>query len=219
MSTSIIHPSVGPSCLVRLDNISVELGGVDVLDGITLGVRPGEKIALAGRNGSGKSTLLGVIAGTQDHRRGSVRRRGRVAFVVQRSAVPNTLPVTVRDAVTMGRWAVRGAWRRLTREDHSVVNSRIQQLGLHGLENRPLGELSGGQRQRALVAQGLAQSADILLLDEPTAGLDDDARELIELAIEGEIARGVAVIHATHDDAVMRAADRVVRLREGVFVE
>lgn len=210
--------NISPSCLVHLNDVSVELGGIDVLDGITLRVHSGEKIALAGRNGSGKSTLLGVIAGTQEHRRGSVQRAGRMAFVVQRSAVPNTLPVTVRDTVTMGRWAVRGAWRRLTKEDHVIVSSRIQQLGLDGLENRQLGELSGGQRQRALVAQGLAQNADILLLDEPTAGLDDHARELIDLAIDKEIDRGAAVVHATHDDAVIRAAHRLVFLEDGAVV-
>ena len=219
MSISRAIPARNSSCIVQLDDVSVELGGVDVLGGITLRVHPGEKIALAGRNGSGKSTLLGVMAGTQRHRRGIVHRRGRAAFVVQRSAVPNMLPVTVRDAVTMGRWAVRGAWRRLTPNDQSIVSSCIEALGLVGLEGRPLGELSGGQRQRALVAQGLAQNADILLLDEPAAGLDDRARELIGLAIDAEIARGAAVVHATHDDAVMGESDRLVRLEKGMLVE
>lgn len=201
--------------LVHLLGISVDLGGTRALGDVTLEVRAGEVLALAGHNGSGKSTLLGVIAGTQPHSAGRVRRSGRMAFVVQRSSVPASLPLTVGDTVSMGRWSVRGGWRSLSRDDKRIIGESIDALGLSGLEARPLGALSGGQRQRALVAQGLAQRADILLLDEPSAGLDDEARALIDLAIAREVARGTAVVHATHDAEVIRSADRVVRLESG----
>lgn len=206
------------SWVAHLDSVSVVLDGRPVLEGISLQAHAGEVMALAGHNGSGKSTLLGVIAGTQPHGAGSVTRRGRVAFVVQHSQVPHSLPLTVRDTVAMGRWSVRGSWRPFDRSDTALVRECIAALGLSGLERRPLSSLSGGQRQRALVAQGLAQRADILLLDEPTAGLDDHARELIDLAIAREVRRGVAVVHATHDHDVMRQADRLVRLHGGTFV-
>ena len=206
------HPAAAAA---ELRDIRVRHGEVRALDGVSVTLHPGEVLALAGHNGSGKSTLLSVIAGTLAPRSGSVQRTGRVAFVVQRSDVPDALPLTVRDVVRMGRWAQRGSWRRLTRDDHAIVAESIGALGLDGLERRPLATLSGGQRQRALVAQGLAQRAGILLLDEPTVGLDDEARDLIDAAIAREAARGVAVVHATHDAEVIRLADRVIRLERG----
>jgi zinc/manganese transport system ATP-binding protein len=205
--------------VIELQNISVDHGGIRALNSVSASIAAGEITALAGQNGSGKSTLLGVIAGTQAHRGSAVRGPGaRIAFVVQRSAVPQTLPLTVRDVVSMGRWAHRSPWRPLTRIDREIVADSVAALGLQALERRPLHELSGGQRQRALVAQGLAQRAEILLLDEPAAALDDEARVLIDAAIAREARRGVAVVHATHDQAVIAAADRVIRLDAGELV-
>lgn len=215
MPLLIPQPSSSEETLVHLRDVSVDLGTTRALADVTLEVRSAEILAVAGHNGSGKSTLLGVIAGTQSHSAGRVERHGRMAFVMQRSSVPSSLPLTVGETVRMGRWASRGGWRPLTRDDKQIVGESIEALGLGRLERRPLAALSGGQRQRALVAQGLAQRADILLLDEPTAGLDDEARALIDVAIAREIARGAAVVHATHDAEVMGSADRMVRLESG----
>ena len=204
--------------MIELQNISVEHDGIRALRSVSLSLEAGRITALAGQNGSGKSTLLGVIAGTQAHTGTATRPPAtHVAFVVQRSAVSTSLPLTVRGAVTMGRWG-GSRWRPLTRADRAIVTESIRALGLEGLERRSLHALSGGQRQRALVAQGLAQRADVLLLDEPTVGLDDEARELIGLAIDREVERGVAVVHATHDADVIATAHRVVRLDAGVLV-
>lgn len=204
--------------MIELQNISVDHGGVAALADVSVVADGGAVTALAGANGSGKSTLLAVVAGVQPHHGTVVVRGASIAFVAQRSAVPQGLPLTVRDVVAMGRWRDRGSWRPLTRADREIVTDSIRALGLDGLERRRLHELSGGQRQRALVAQGLAQRADVLLLDEPTVGLDDEARGLIGAAIAREVARGAAVLHATHEPAVIAAADRVVRLRAGRVV-
>jgi zinc/manganese transport system ATP-binding protein len=202
--------------VIELRNISVEYGSLRALDRVSTDVRAGHVTALAGHNGSGKSTLLGVIAGTQPYAGTVTGTTGaRIAFVVQRSAVPASLPLTVRDVVAMGRWGHRGHWRPLTRADRDAVRESIDALGLERLQRRPFHELSGGQRQRALVAQGLAQRADILLLDEPGAGLDEHAQALIDRAITREAERGAAVVHATHDAAVIGAAARVIRLSAG----
>jgi len=205
--------------MIELRGVSVDHGRIGALRGVSAVFAAGEVTALAGPNGSGKSTLLGVIAGLQDHRGRVVSPRGtRVAYVVQRSAVDASLPLTVLDAVTMGRWARRGTWRPLSRDDRRIVAECVHAVGLDGLERRPLHELSGGQRQRALVAQGLAQRADVLLLDEPTVGLDDASRGLIGRAVDAEASRGVVVVHATHDDEVLRASARVIRLLDGRIV-
>ena len=202
---------------ISLRAIRVTHGGTVALDGVSATTAPGRVTALAGANGSGKSTLLGVLAGSQPWQGGAriAAGAGRIALVVQRSAAPDTLPLTVAETVSMGRWAHRGLWGPLSGEDRAIVAASIAALGLTGLERRALGELSGGQRQRALVAQGLAQQAEVLLLDEPAAGLDDDALLLIDLAIRSEARRGAAVVYATHDAAVIQAADRVIRLEAG----
>jgi zinc/manganese transport system ATP-binding protein len=201
---------------VRLHGARVMYDDQVSLDDVTVGFTPGQMTALAGSNGSGKSTLLGAIAGVVPLAAGTIDLDGdRVAYVAQRSSVPDHLPLSVRQVVEMGRWSQRGAWGRLTREDREIVEGSIVAVGLAGLERRPLGALSGGQRQRALVAQGLAQRSQILLLDEPTVGLDDEACDLIAIALAAEAGCGVTVIHATHDPDVIAAAHRVLRLEKG----
>jgi zinc/manganese transport system ATP-binding protein len=207
------------STTVRLRGVTVMYDDRVSLDDVTIEFASGEMTALAGSNGSGKSTLLGAIAGVVQTSGGTVALDGaRVAYVAQRSSVPDHLPLSVRQVVEMGRWSQRGPWRRLTRDDRDIVAHSIAAVGLEGFERRPLSALSGGQRQRALVAQGLAQRAQSLLLDEPTVGLDSEACELIALALAAETLRGTTVIHATHDADVINAADRVLRLAQGRFV-
>ena len=206
-----------------LTDVSVSHNGIPALAAVSLDIPAHGMTAIAGANGSGKSTLLGVLAGVVPVSSGSARRSARanggVALVVQRSGVPDGLPLTVRDTVTMGRWAQRGSWRRITRTDRDIVDGALAALGLEDLAQRSLTELSGGQRQRTLVAQGLAQRAGVLLLDEPTAGVDAFARDLIAAALDAEVRRGTTVVHVTHDDDVMVRADRVIRLEAGRVVQ
>jgi zinc/manganese transport system ATP-binding protein len=211
---------------VRLDDLYAGYGRTDVLKGVSAQIPEGAVTALVGPNGAGKSTLLGVLAGTVPLRSGKVtpdrNARGvrpvRPAFVVQRSAVSDTLPLTVRAAVAMGRWAHRGPWRPLTRRDRAVVARCMERTGVADLAHRGLGELSGGQRQRALIAQGLAQEADLLLLDEPSAGLDQEARERIGRTIAEIAAEGTTVVHATHFAEEARGADHILTLDRGRVV-
>ncbi len=174
--------------------------------------------AVVGPNGSGKSTLLGVLAGVIRATSGTVERPRAPAFVMQRSDVPDALPITVRDTVAMGRWAHRGAWRRLSRRDWSIVDACLARLDIVDLAARPLGSLSGGQRQRALVAQGLAQESDLLLLDEPTTGLDAQADRQIQTALTEAKAAGVTVMLATHDLPSALRADHCLLLDDGRLV-
>ncbi|MEU5697299.1 zinc ABC transporter ATP-binding protein AztA [Streptomyces aurantiacus] len=173
--------------------------------------------ALVGPNGSGKSTLLGVLAGLIAPTSGDLHRDGDLppAFVPQRGAVGDSLPLTVRQTVEMGRWGERGPWRRLTRRDHATVDATLDRLGIGDLASRQLGELSGGQRQRTLIAQGLAQESDLLLLDEPTTGLDPEARDRIGALLIALVTDGVTVVQATHDLEVARRADACLLLQDG----
>lgn len=205
---------------LRIRGLSAGYSGRPVLHDLTATIPRGQVTALVGPNGSGKSTLLGVIAGVIAPRRGTVWRHftERPAFVVQHTAVPATLPLTVRETVAMGRWAHRGPWRWLSRQDRDEVHACMERLDIADLANRRLDTLSGGQRQRTLIAQALAQQAPLLLLDEPAAGLDSDSQQAIS-RILGEISdQGVTVVQATHDLDEAGRADHCLLLRDGTAV-
>ncbi|MER7489129.1 zinc ABC transporter ATP-binding protein AztA [Streptomyces sp. NPDC126497] len=205
---------------IRLTELSAGHAGRPVLHRLTCEIPALTTTALVGPNGSGKSTLLGVLAGVIQPTSGELRHVGGrpPAFVPQRGAVGDALPLTVRQAVEMGRWGERGPWRRLTRRDRATVDAAMDRMGVAGLAGRQLGELSGGQRQRALIAQGLAQESDLLLLDEPATGLDPEAREHMATLLTELVGDGVTVVHATHDLDAARAADACLLLREGRLV-
>jgi zinc/manganese transport system ATP-binding protein len=210
-------PGLDAPPLARLIRVTARHDGAVALDDVSVDVARGRLTVLVGPNGSGKSTLLSVLAGTHDDLSGTVERpRGRTtAVVVQRSAVTDRLPITVRETVSMGRWADRGAWRPLRRSDRAIVDESLEALDIVGLAGRPLASLSGGQRQRALVAQGLARRAELLLLDEPTAGVDAAATAAIRRAVDAELARGATVVEATHDASLRGPDVAVVHLVDG----
>ncbi|WP_431950642.1 zinc ABC transporter ATP-binding protein AztA [Nocardia lijiangensis] len=185
---------------LRLVGLSAGYRGRTALADVTATIPAGRITVVLGHNGSGKSTLLAALAGVLKPLTGTIERPGirRTAFVAQHSAVPATLPITVRETVAMGRWAHRGPWRRLRRVDHDVVAECLARMDIADLADRRLDMLSGGQRQRTLLAQALAQEADLLLLDEPTTGLDAEARQRITGLLADVVARGVTVVHATH---------------------
>ncbi len=140
------------------------------------------------------------------------QRRGGVAYVLQATDVNQHLPLTVREAVTMGRYAVAGPFRRLTGADRRAVDVALDALQISDLAGQAINELSGGQRQRAFVAQGLAQGADLLLLDEPITGLDLVSRQHILDAMAAERAAGRTVVVSTHDLGDAAAADHLLLL-------
>lgn len=203
---------------VSLVDATYRYGAAAGVDAVSLTIEPGTHTALMGPNGSGKSTVLALAAGILSPSTGSVRRGARAALVPQRSDVNDRMPITVRETVSMGRWAERGAWRALRSADRRIVDECIDRLGLGSLASRRLGSLSGGQRQRALLAQALAQHAPLLLLDEPESGLDAEAREVIGAVIRDEVSRGTAVIVATHEVRTARVAERVVLMNAGRIV-
>jgi zinc/manganese transport system ATP-binding protein len=196
----------------------VSIGASEVLRGIDFDARAGAVTAIAGPNGAGKSTLLEVIAGTRRPSAGTREAPTAVAFVPQRAEVSDRLPVTVRDVVMVGAWGSVGPWRRMGMDARSAVERALSELGISGLAKHPFAALSGGQRQRTLLAQGLARRADLLLLDEPTTGLDAETSARIRAVMRAEAQRGVAVVCVSHDDAALAVADEVVRLAEGRVV-
>ncbi|WP_245663148.1 zinc ABC transporter ATP-binding protein AztA [Nocardia inohanensis] len=207
---------------IQLTEVSAGYAGKTVLHEITATIPAARVTAIVGPNGSGKSTLLGVLAGIVRPDTGRVEHPGsyrsatdRPALVVQQSAIPATLPITVRETVTMGRWGSRGPWRRLTRADRALVDSCMERMGVTALADRRVTTLSGGQRQRTLLAQALAQQSGLLLLDEPATGLDAEAQQDISRTLHELAAAGVTVVQTTHDQLEADRADHCLHLRDG----
>ncbi|MGK2866091.1 MAG: zinc ABC transporter ATP-binding protein AztA [Mycobacterium sp.] len=200
---------------IEVSGIDFGHSGTTVFRGLTLSITPGSVTAVVGSNGCGKSTLLGLLAGVHRPDAGIIHAdTGSIAFAVQRSRVTDSFPLTAAEAVMMGRWPRLGLLRRPKYIDRAVVEHWLTELGLAELRHRTLGELSGGQRQRVLLAQAFAQEAPLLLLDEPTTGLDAESAALVITHLTRLAADGTTVIVATHDTAVIASAAQRIDLDE-----
>jgi len=197
--------------------LSYSFEATAVLHDIDLDLPWGAVTAIAGPNGAGKSTLVELLAGVRTPLRGTVDRTHEVALVVQRPSAPDSLPLTVRDVVTMGTWSTRTPrGERPCRADRAIrVDDALHRVDLADLGDRPFAALSGGQRQRVLLAQGIARRARIFLLDEPAAGLDASSRARTRSMLAAAARDGAAVACVTHDEQSIAAADLVVRLEDG----
>jgi len=209
---------------ISADHLCVGYGKHPVVEGVMLDMHPGELLVLIGTNGSGKSTLLKTLAGLIHPVHGDLHVLGqhagqlptRVAYLPQHPVSSHTLPLQVRDVVTMGRFAHLGLFKRTSSSDRAIVSSAMQRTGIDAQAKKPIRDLSGGQQQRTHLAQVLAREAEILLLDEPTAGLDINGRKLVAELIAAERARGVTVVMATHELADAEQATSVMLLAQRV---
>lgn len=195
---------------IELNYLTAGYAGRIVLTGVDAAVPAGSWLAVIGPNGAGKSTLLKAIAGLVDYtgqvRIGgteistlSNRKRARlIGYVPQNPTQPEGFSVT--DYVLLGRTPHLGPLARESRADLMVVADVLRRMDLHDLADRPLQTLSGGERQRAVLARGLAGQADVLLLDEPTTGLDiGHAQALLELVDRLRTADGTTIVTTLHD--------------------
>lgn len=198
---------------VTITDLCVAYDGRRALDGVSLDLPAGSTLAVIGPNGSGKSTLLKAIAGIEQPERGRIDRHGHdVAFVLQSTDIDRAVPITVRATVALARYPSVGLVRPFRRVDRDAVARALDRLEIADLAGRQLHDLSGGQRQRVLVAQGLAQAAPVLLLDEPVTGLDLVSRQVIFDVMAEERGRGTAVVMTTHNLEDARRCDQVLLL-------
>ena len=215
--------------VIAADGVSFAYGRTPVLSRVSFAVGPGEFVALAGPNGSGKSTLIRLLLGLLPPLAGTLsvlgagpgrlRQRWRIGYVPQRAPAAELLPVTVAEVVAAGRLARSGWWRRPVPADHAAVEAALEVVALGDLASRRLGELSGGQQQRALIAKALAAEPEVLILDEPIAGVDIAAQQRFRDALVALTARGAAVLLVSHElGAVADDLDRLVVLRNGTVV-
>jgi zinc transport system ATP-binding protein len=223
--------TINGSPVLEAQGISFSYGDDPVLEQVSLALRAGDFVALVGPNGSGKSTLLRVLLGLLRPAAGTVllfgedprhlRERWRLGYVPQRPSVQEDLPATVEEVVSTGRLARTGWWRWPGKADREEVDHALQSVGLDPLRRRRLSELSGGQQQRAFIARAFASEPDLLILDEPVAGVDAESQRLFrESLVHLREEHGAAVLLVSHElGAVAQDLDRVVVLKRRVVFD
>jgi zinc transport system ATP-binding protein len=194
---------------IRLRDASIGYGDVPVVCGVDLTVRAGEAVAVLGSNGSGKTTLsrgllgLAAVLGGEVEVLGApvgrLRERGRIGYVPQRHTVSGAVPATVREVVGVGRLARLGLFRRLRPADRAAVADAVAAVGLSDRIGDPVASLSGGQQRRVLVARALAAQPELLIMDEPTAGVDLASQQALARTVGRLTARGVTMLIVTHE--------------------
>lgn len=204
---------------VDIRDLVVRYGRVVALSGASVTIEPGEALGIVGPNGSGKSTLLKTIAGLLEPTSGTVRvfdcrprdlHAGSIAYVPQIEDVDWSFPATVRDVVSMGRFPRLGLFRRFGHADRDAVDRALSAVNMSAFAGRHISQLSGGQQQRVFVARAIAQEPKLLLLDEPTTGVDASTEEALRKVVRDLAQSGLPIVMTTHD--LDRASDWFDRL-------
>jgi zinc transport system ATP-binding protein len=208
---------------VRLEGVSFAYGrGPAVLQDVDLEVEQGEFVAVAGPNGGGKTTLLRLVLGLERPSAGTVEVSARrIGYLPQRAQASVDAPITVRELVAAGRASRTRLVGPLTRADRDAVRRSIARVGLDDRADRRLATLSGGQQQRAFIAKALAAEPDLLVLDEPTAGVDAEAQEAVA-SLLAELRRDLAVtiLYVSHEfGAVESFVERIVLVRREIVFD
>ncbi len=212
--------------VVSVQHAKVAFDGRRVLDDVSMTVAMGEVVAILGANGSGKSTLVRAVLrlvplaagtaelfGTPQHR---FRQWQRIGYVPQRIGAASGVPATVREVVAAGRLARRGILRPPGAADRAAVTAALQAVGLAERASDPVATLSGGQQQRALIARALAGRPELLILDEPTAGVDAASQEAFAEALRSFVAGGGSALLVAHELGPLHPLiDRAVVVHHG----
>ncbi len=188
--------------------------GRKVVDDISFSVRPGEVVAVLGPNGAGKSTVMKGLLGLNDHLGGSFELFGRPAaeftdrtrlgYVPQRHTLSNSVKATVREVVEVGRLPHRKWWQRESALDRELVDTALARVGLTDRADTDVTELSGGQQRRTLIARALAGRPDVLIMDEPTAGVDLVSQEVLAQVLARLAHAGTTLLIVTHEMEALR---------------
>ncbi len=212
---------------VHAENLVVRYDGFVALEGVTLQLHFGEALGIIGPNGSGKSTLLKTVAGLLQPASGDLcvlgtkplsLPAGSIAYVPQVEAVDWTFPATVWDVVCMGRFARLPFWQRFGARDRDIVHHALDVVNMTQLADRHIANLSGGQQQRVFLARAIAQQPELLLLDEPTTGVDAETERALARVVRDLVGAGLPVMMTTHDlDNVNAWFDRLMVLDRKVL--
>ncbi|MEU7845387.1 metal ABC transporter ATP-binding protein [Micromonospora sp. NPDC049114] len=212
--------------VITVEHGAVGYDGRPVLRDVSLTVTAGEVVAVLGANGSGKSTLIRAILGLVPFSAGSItlfdrplrqfRQWQRIGYVPQRLGAGGGVPATVREVVASGRLARRGILRPPGAADRAAVDAALRAVGLADRAADPVSTLSGGQQQRTLIARALSGRPELLILDEPTAGVDAASQEAFAGALRDFVADGGTVLLVAHELGPLRPViSRAVVVHQG----
>jgi ABC-type Mn2+/Zn2+ transport system ATPase subunit len=217
--------------IIRFSHATFGFPGVIALKDITLDIVEGEFIGIIGPNGSGKTTLCKAVLGLMRPLEGNLQifdcaceelrchHRARIGYLPQKGRLDQNFPITVLEAVMMGRYGVLGLFRRPAKQDQEIALQALANVGMQDHRDTALGHLSGGQQQRVLIARALAQQPQVLLLDEPTTGIDITTQHsVLDLIRRLHRDFGLTVLLVTHDINMIRSkVDRLVLLKTRLF--
>lgn len=211
---------------IEVRNLTVSYGPVPALLDVSCKIPSGQLIGVIGPNGSGKSTLLKSMLGFLKPDVGQVlifgeeaeKAKGRVAYVPQRGSVDWDFPVSVREVVMMGRYGHVPWWRDMRKKDYEIADHALEMVRMADFKKRQIGQLSGGQQQRVFMARAMAQGGDILLLDEPFAGVDAATERAILDVLENTKKSGQTLVVVHHDLATAAEYfDQLLLLKQRLF--
>ncbi len=217
--------------IIRFSHATFGFPGVVALQDISLEIPEGEFVGVIGPNGSGKTTLCRAILGLMRPLEGSLQifdcaceklrchHRARIGYLPQKGVLERNFPITVLEAVMMGRYGALGLFRRPGQQDREIAVEALENVGMQDHRNTALGHLSGGQQQRVLIARALAQKPQVLLLDEPTTGVDITTQHsVLDLVQHLHRDLGLTVLLVTHDINLIRSrVNRLVLLKTRLF--
>jgi ABC-type Mn2+/Zn2+ transport system ATPase subunit len=210
--------------VIRIRNLSFSWGSVPVLDGVSLDVAPGEVVGVIGPSGAGKTTLLRMLLGELTPSSGSITASTPgmldIGYVPQLEAGERSFPLTVREMVLLGAAGFSGRRPWFSAQEKRRATAVLDRLAIPDLAGHRLDELSGGQFQRALIARALMSRPGLLLLDEPTSGIDLATRRQVLDLVRGLSAEGLSVVLTTHDlNWVAARLPRIVCLNRSVIAD
>ena len=211
---------------IELRRASFGYAGKPFTEDVSLIIHPGEVVALLGPNGSGKSTLVRGLLGLNDHVAGEAMvlgtplvdlpDRSRLGYVPQRHTLSGSVRSTVREVIATGQLASRPWWRRASDEDRETVHRAADTVGLADRLEADVATLSGGQQRRVLIARALAAKPEVLIMDEPTAGVDAANQDVLAAVMQRLAGLGVTMLIVTHELAALRGiVDRIVEMDSG----
>ncbi|MCX6801984.1 MAG: ABC transporter ATP-binding protein [Candidatus Diapherotrites archaeon] len=197
--------------ILELKHVSFSYGTVPAIDNVTFSVEKGDFVGMIGPNGSGKTTLVKLVLGLLKPENGTIKLFGkdinefkdwnRIGYVPQKATgFDQNFPATVFEAASMGRFAKAGLAKQLSKADYTAIEKALEVVGMLKLRERRIGELSGGQQQRVFIARAFAAEPELLILDEPTVGVDAEAQhEFYSLLKQLNEKFGLTLILISHD--------------------
>lgn len=217
--------------IIQFSNATFAYEGKTALEDITLDLHEGEFVGVIGPNGSGKTTLLKGLLGLMLPIKGSLQifdcacealrcfHRARIGYLPQMEGTDSNYPITVWEVAMMGRYGAIGLLKRFSKDDGEIVREALNAVGMSAFHDRPFGQLSGGEQQRVLIARALAQRPQILLMDEPTTGIDSGAQgRLIDLVCHLHKRYHLTILFVTHDiNMISSIVDSLVILKKRLY--